>query len=91
MTWWGASKPECGSMQRSGVVAIGSADVITTKDWKEELELATINKRKECSEKKNRIDRSAGGGRSHQQWNRVWENGVKSRLRVKKFKRSWKH
>jgi hypothetical protein len=78
-------------MQRSGVVAIGSVDTITTKDWKEKLELATIDKRKECSEKQNRVNRSAGSGRSHQQWNRVWENGVESRLRVNKFRRSWTH
>jgi hypothetical protein len=73
-------------MQRSGVIAIGSADVITMKDGNKELEFATIDKREECSKKQNRIDRSAGSGRSHQQWNMVWENSIQSRLRVKKFK-----
>jgi hypothetical protein len=74
------------SMQRSGVIAIGSADVITMKDGNKELEFATIDKREECSKKQNRIDRSAGSGRSHQQWNMVWENSIQSRLIVKKFK-----
>jgi hypothetical protein len=58
--------------QRSSVIAaIGSANLITTKNGNKELELAAIDKCKECSEKPDRIDRSAGSRRGHQQWNRV--------------------
>jgi hypothetical protein len=49
-------------------------------------ELAKIDKRGECSKKQDRINRSAGSGRGHQQWNRFSKNSVKSRLRVKKIK-----
>jgi hypothetical protein len=74
-------------MQRSGVVAIGFANMFTTKDGNQELKLAMIDKPEECSKKRDRINRSAGSRRGHQQWNRVCENGIRSRLRVKKFKR----
>jgi hypothetical protein len=47
-------------MQRSSIIAVGSANTVTTKDGNKELKLAKINKRDDCAEKQDRICRSAG-------------------------------
>jgi hypothetical protein len=82
----GALQGQNGSMEKSGIIAIGSTNVIKTENGNKELKFAAVDKRDKRSRKRNGVDGSAGGGRSNQQWNRAGEDGIESKLRVEKVK-----
>ena len=74
----GALQGQNGGMKRSGVIAIGGANVVTAESGDKELEFAAVDERKKSSKKGNGVDGSAGGGWSDQQWNRAGKTASKA-------------
>jgi hypothetical protein len=52
-------------MKRSGVIAIGGANVVTAENGDKELEFTAVDERNKSSKKGNGVYGSAGGGWSN--------------------------
>lgn len=75
-------------MKGSGVVAVSSTNIVGSKNWDEDVELALIEKLVEGGEEGLRVDRGTSGARSDKERGRVRKNGIESSLRVQKFEGS---